>query len=110
MRYALCVMRYALWLISMNILDTISKKLIQLLIKFYQLILSPDHSFWGRYTPGRTCIHYPSCSHYTYEAVEKHGAVKGLVMGSARILRCNPWSRGGLDPVPEKFSLKRSES
>ena len=93
----------------MNTIDTISKRIVQSLIKFYQLFLSPDHSYWGRHTPGRTCIHEPSCSHYTYDAVEKHGAIKGSVMGVARILRCNPWSRGGYDPVPEKFSLRRSE-
>jgi putative membrane protein insertion efficiency factor len=46
-----------------------------------------------------SCRYWPTCSEYTLEAVQKHGVVRGGVMGAWRILRCNPWSKGGIDPV-----------
>ena len=49
---------------------------------------------------GGQCRFSPSCSHYFIEAVEKHGAVRGGWLGLRRLLRCHPFSRGGLDPVP----------
>ena len=78
----------------------------KLMIRGYQKTLSTDHSFWARPEKYRICIHYPSCSQYTYEAVDKHGLVKGSIMGAARIMRCNGLAKGGFDPVPEKFSIK----
>lgn len=75
------------------------------IIKIYQFFLSFDHSFWAKYVDTRICIHYPSCSQYTYEAIDKFGLVKGSIMGFFRILRCNPLAKGGLDPVPDKFSI-----
>ena len=62
------------------------------LIRGYQLVISP--------MTGPTCKYYPSCSHYGLEAVRRHGAVKGVALASWRILRCNPWSNGGVDEVP----------
>ena len=62
------------------------------LINFYQKHISKHF--------GKKCIFYPTCSEYTKQAIEKYGAGKGFVLGIARILRCNPFSKGGYDPVP----------
>jgi len=67
--------------------------LVLLLIKAYQKTLS-------RALPPNTCRFYPTCSHYTYQAVYKYGALKGGWMGVKRIARCNPFNKGGFDPVP----------
>ncbi|MEO7320135.1 MAG: membrane protein insertion efficiency factor YidD [Nitrosospira sp.] len=61
-------------------------------IKFYQYCLSP---FFGP-----SCRFTPSCSHYACEALTRHGLVRGIVLSTWRMLRCNPWGRGGHDPVP----------
>jgi uncharacterized protein len=50
--------------------------------------------------PPDTCRFYPTCSHYGYEAIEKYGLIKGGAMAAWRVMRCNPWSKGGIDPVP----------
>ena len=62
------------------------------LIRFYQKYLSPMKS--------TKCPYTPSCSQYGLEAIQKYGAVKGGMLAVWRILRCNPFSRGGYDPVP----------
>ncbi len=62
------------------------------LIRGYQLIVSP----WL----GPRCKYYPSCSHYGFTAVERHGLLKGSALAGWRVLRCNPWSYGGVDDVP----------
>ncbi len=63
------------------------------LIRFYQMTLA-------RAMPADTCRFYPSCSHYGYQAIYKHGALKGSAMATWRVLRCNPYNPGGYDPVP----------
>ncbi|MDI6860865.1 MAG: membrane protein insertion efficiency factor YidD [Caldisericia bacterium] len=68
------------------------KKLVLALIKFYQKFISPIFPPSCRYTP--------TCSQYTFEAVQKYGVLKGLFLGIKRILRCNPFFPGGEDPVP----------
>lgn len=76
-------------------------KMIALLaIRFYQKTLSFDHGPLARVFPFFGCRFYPSCSQYTYEAVDKHGIIKGCWLGLKRILRCHPLSPGGHDPVP----------
>lgn len=50
--------------------------------------------------PSNTCRFYPSCSHYAYQAIYKHGAIKGVLLAIWRVLRCNPFNPGGFDPVP----------
>ncbi len=73
------------------------KYLMKLLIKFYRRFISPIF-------PPR-CKYYPSCSKYALDAYEKHGFFKGTLLSVWRILRCNPWSLGGIDHVPERITI-----
>lgn len=61
-------------------------------VRGYQILLSPYF--------GSQCRFSPTCSHYSMQALEKHGAIKGAYLTIRRLLRCNPWHRGGFDPVP----------
>jgi len=74
------------------------RKLFILLIKFYQKYISPIKRPCCRFTP--------TCSMYALEAFERYGALKGLYLSIKRILRCNPFSKGGYDPVPEPKKKK----
>ncbi len=67
-------------------------KLLLVLIRCYKYAISP--------ILGQNCRFYPSCSDYTAQAIEKHGALKGVHLGLKRIFRCHPWNTGGFDPVP----------
>ena len=69
------------------------KRLLIALVRGYQLLISP--------VLGNNCRYVPSCSAYTIEAMEKHGALKGLWLGIKRVGRCHPFHEGGYDPVPE---------
>ena len=72
------------------------------LVRAYQKTLSPDHSWLRHRFPRGYCKYYPSCSQYTHEAINEFGLTKGILKGSWRILRCNPWSRGGVDPIKRR--------
>jgi putative membrane protein insertion efficiency factor len=75
------------------------RRLVLAMIRLYQATISPDHGWWaGASLHG--CRFHPSCSQYTYTAVERYGIIKGTYLGSKRILRCNPFTDGGYDPVP----------
>ncbi len=65
------------------------------MIRLYQKTFS-------RALPPDTCRFYPTCSHYGYQAIYKHGALKGGWMAAWRVMRCNPFNPGGFDPVPDK--------
>lgn len=68
------------------------KQIMIRIIQFYQKYISPMKT--------TKCPYFPSCSAYGIEAIEKHGALRGGLLCIWRILRCNPFSKGGYDPVP----------
>ena len=70
------------------------KRAAEFCLKLYKGIISP-------YLPA-SCRYVPSCSEYTAEAVARHGLLQGSALGLWRLLRCNPFARGGYDPVPAK--------
>jgi len=75
------------------------KEIVIFLIKFYQRTLSLDHGPLKKVYPHGFCRFYPSCSEYGVLAITKYGLIKGGLLTSWRILRCNPWNKGGNDPV-----------
>jgi hypothetical protein len=68
------------------------------IIKFYKYFISP--------LLGSNCRFYPSCSSYSLEALQRHGAIIGSFLTLKRLLKCHPFHQGGIDPVPEKFGNK----
>ena len=74
------------------------KFIIIALIRFYKKFISP-------LSPPR-CKYYPTCSSYALTAVQRFGAIRGSALAVWRILRCNPWSLGGIDHVPERFTFR----
>jgi hypothetical protein len=75
-----------------------ARRVFVLPIRLYQLLLSP--------LVGERCKYYPSCSEYAVQAIGRFGILRGLVLAGWRLLRCNPWSRGGFDPVEEQRLFK----
>jgi putative membrane protein insertion efficiency factor len=73
-------------------LSNLPRLLLLIPIRIYQLTFS-------RMIPADTCRFYPTCSHYSYQAIYKHGIIKGSWMAVNRVLRCNPFNPGGYDPV-----------
>ncbi len=75
------------------------KKIILSTIKLYQATLSPDHGWFSHKHPHGFCKFYPTCSEYTYQAIEKKGVFKGVGLGVLRVMRCNPWSKSRVDLI-----------
>lgn len=70
----------------------IINKMFLVFIRAYQYVISP--------VIGPVCRFYPSCSEYAYVAIYRYGLIKGIPLAIRRILKCNPYNRGGIDPVP----------
>lgn len=70
------------------------------LLRAYRFAISPLY--------GQVCRYHPSCSAYALEAVTEHGSIKGSWLALTRIARCNPWSRGGYDPVPPRKNPRKT--
>jgi len=83
---------------------TLTRRLILLPVTLYQRLISP--------LLPRRCKYEPTCSRYAVEAVRDFGILRGLVLAGWRLLRCNPWSHGGLDPVEDQrlFAGRRPEA
>jgi len=79
--------------VKRNISNFTSKSLI-LIIRFYQVFISP--------LTGNNCRYHPTCSTYFIKSLKIHGPIKGFVLGVKRISKCHPWGGKGFDPVPEK--------
>ena len=69
------------------------------LLQLYKWLISP-------LLPA-ACRFEPTCSQYAADAIAKHGPVRGVSLSVRRLLRCHPWGSGGIDPVPERFDLKK---
>ncbi|MFW6139931.1 MAG: membrane protein insertion efficiency factor YidD [Acidobacteriota bacterium] len=68
------------------------KKAVLFILRQYKRFISP--------LLGNNCRFYPTCSSYAYQAIEKYGLTKGIFLGMKRLLKCHPFHRGGIDPVP----------
>ncbi|WP_110571658.1 MULTISPECIES: membrane protein insertion efficiency factor YidD [Marinomonas] len=74
------------------------KKILIVLVKGYQFLISP--------LLGNNCRFYPSCSQYMIQAIEQYGVFKGMYLGIKRLSKCHPWHEGGIDPVPSPCECK----
>ncbi len=75
------------------------KKITLFLIRLYQKTFSPSTGWFAYKHPQGYCKYHPTYSEYSYQAIEKYGVMKGFFMAIWRILKCNPFSKGGHDPV-----------
>lgn len=80
---------------------SVSEQCLKNIISFYQKQISP------LFPP--TCRYEPTCSNYMIDAIDRHGSLKGTIMGVGRICRCHPFVKGGVDPVPNYFTLFRNK-
>ena len=81
-------------------LQRLSVLVLQVLIRVYQLLLSP--------LLPPSCRYLPSCSDYAVEAIGRHGAIVGVGLAARRLARCHPWGSSGYDPVPEPRGSRRA--
>lgn len=83
----------------LKFLYNIPRHLLVALIRIYQKTISFDHGFLKIFYPQGFCRFTPSCSEYGAQAITKYGAIRGGLLAAWRVLRCNPWSKGGYDPL-----------
>jgi len=74
------------------------RNLCVVILRVYRAVISPLY--------GDVCRYYPSCSAYALGAIQQHGVIKGVGLGTVRIARCHPWAKGGVDDVPERHDHK----
>lgn len=82
-----------------NFISKLLSRLAVFFIKIYQKTISFDHGVLKIFYPNGFCRFHPTCSEYGVQAITKYGIIKGGLMTSWRVLRCNPWNKGGNDPV-----------
>jgi uncharacterized protein len=77
-------------------------------MRLRSVVVAPIRAYQRLFSPafGERCKYYPSCSEYAVQAVERFGILRGLVLASWRLLRCNPWSHGGVDRVEDQRLFK----
>ncbi|HWH44220.1 MAG TPA: membrane protein insertion efficiency factor YidD [Thermoleophilaceae bacterium] len=77
-----------------------------------RLVLAPLRAYQRALSPlvGARCKYHPSCSEYAAQAIREHGVMRGFVLAAWRILRCNPWSHGGVDPVADQKLFRTRET
>ncbi|MBN1779289.1 MAG: membrane protein insertion efficiency factor YidD [Candidatus Buchananbacteria bacterium] len=83
----------------MNFFTITTRRIVLKIIRIYQKTLSFDHGPLKIFFPNGYCRFHPTCSEYGYRAIEKYGIFKGGLMAANRVLRCNPWNKGGIDEV-----------
>ncbi|CAN5225504.1 hypothetical protein BH09ACT3_BH09ACT3_03320 [soil metagenome] len=76
----------------------VPRNLCVVILRIYRAVISPLY--------GDVCRYYPSCSAYALGAIQQHGVLKGVALGTVRIARCHPWAKGGVDDVPERHDHK----
>ncbi|MCH8049478.1 membrane protein insertion efficiency factor YidD [Patescibacteria group bacterium] len=86
----------------MKVVQKSIRTMVTIPIILYQKTLSFDHGLLRFLYPYGYCQFYPSCSEYCRQAILKRGVLQGLALGGWRVLRCHPWSKGGIDRVEEK--------
>jgi putative membrane protein insertion efficiency factor len=70
------------------------RNLCVIILRVYRAVISPLY--------GDVCRYYPSCSSYALQAIQHHGVIRGIWLGSLRIARCHPWAAGGVDDIPQR--------
>jgi len=75
------------------------KGFLLIFIRFYQKTLSPDTGFLAYKHPNGYCRFYPHCSEYAYQAIDRYGSVKGSFLAAKRVVKCNPFNKGGIDQL-----------
>jgi hypothetical protein len=88
-------------------IKTLPVTIAKTMIRFYQRTLSPDHGPLRKLWPYGACKFHPTCSEYALEAIDQHGVIIGMMLGTSRLFRCTPFAKGGYDPVPPARRLKK---